>query len=163
MKKTQLGSASPLSRPRQEAYAQGLSRGEAPRKAAIAAGYRTLRYAEGLVGQPEIAARVAILKAAWDGGGSADTGALIDELIAIGRQARDLADTRGLAIARACLVDAARLKLRRDPDPPLGVAAPMAAEPDGVLAELDRDLSDEEWTRRFGPEAPGGGVVGGAA
>src|SRR5665213_3235114 len=108
----------PLSKPRQEAYAQALSRGAAPREAASAAGYLTLHYAEGLVEEPRIAARVAVLKAARDGGGSADTGALIDELIAIGRQARALDDPRGLGVARACLVDAARLKLRRPPDGP---------------------------------------------
>jgi len=146
----------PLSKPRQEAYAQALSRGAAPREAASAAGYLTLHYAEGLVEEPRIAARVAVLKAARDGGGSADTGALIDELIAIGRQARALDDPRGLGVARACLVDAARLKLRRPPDGPPAPAMAPALDP--VLVELDRDLSDEEWTRRYGPDAPGGRV-----
>jgi len=61
------------------------------------------------------------------------------------------------------LVDAARLKLRRPPDGPLTTGAAMAAAPDPVLAELDRDLSDEEWARRFGPEAPGGGIGDGGA
>jgi len=164
MKKTRAQWASPLPRPRQEAFAQALSRGAAPREAASAAGYRTLRHADGLVGQPHIAARVAVLKAALDGGGSADTAALVDELIAIGRQARALADPRGLAIARACLVDAARLKLRRRPDgPPAPGAATAAPSPDPVLAELDRDLSDEEWALRFGPDAPGGGIGDGGA
>ena len=138
--------------PRQEAFAQALSRGMAPREAATAAGYKTAeRKGSELVRQPEIAAHVAVLKAN-------DTPALIDELIAIGRRASKFTDPRGLGVARACLVDAALLKLARRPRGLTSAAPPSAVQLDPILAELDRDLSDEEWTRRFGPDAPGGRV-----
>jgi len=159
MAKTQSSPTSPLPISRQEAFARALSRGIAPVEAARAAGYKTAeRRGPERSRQPKIAARVAVLKAN-------DTAALIDELIAIGRQARALDDPRGLGVARACLVDAARLKLRRPPDGPPAPGPAMAPAPDPILVELDRDLSDEEWTRRFGPDAPGGriGDFGGAA
>jgi len=162
MSKTPPAATAPLTRPKQEAYCQALSRGVPQGEAAITAGYLTPRHARFVAGQPHIAHRVAMLKAALDGGGSADTGALIDELIAIGREARVLADPRGLGVARACLVDAARLKLGRRPGGLAG-GPPIAAQLDPILAELDRDLSDEEWTRRFGPDAPGGRIGDGSA
>jgi len=127
-------------------------------EAAIAAGYLTPRHARFVAAQPKIVARVGVLKAALDGGGSVDAGALIDELIAIGREARGLKDPRGLAVARACLVDAARIKLRRHAESPPAAVHPSALQLDPVIAELDRDLSDEEWTRRYGPDAPGGRI-----
>jgi len=152
MAKTQSSPTSPLARPRQEAFAQALGRGMAPVEAARAAGYKTAqRRGQERSRQPEIAARVAVLKAN-------DTPALIDELIAIGRRASKFDDPRGLGVARACLVDAALLKLARRPRGLTSAAPPSAVQLDPILAELDRDLSDEEWTRRFGPDAPGGRV-----
>ncbi|MHB8530686.1 MAG: hypothetical protein ACYC8V_14405 [Caulobacteraceae bacterium] len=149
--KTRLVSAEPLPRRLQEAFAQALARGLEARAAAKAAGYRKTRAARRLQRDPAIAARVVTLKADLAGGGSRDTRAQIEELIAICADARALGDPRGLAIARACIVDAAKLKLL------LPAEAPSPSQ-GAVIAELDREMSDEEWNSRFGPEAPGGKI-----
>jgi hypothetical protein len=148
-----LGSDEPLPRRKQEAFAQALARGLGARDAAEEAGYSKTKRAPLLQRDPAIAARVVALKASLAGGGSRDTSAIIDQLIEIAKSACAKDDPRALAVARACLVDAAKLKLQLPAEP----AAVDDAEA-AVIAELDRYVSDEEWMRRYGPEAPGGKV-----
>ncbi|HEY5072005.1 MAG TPA: hypothetical protein VII63_08240 [Caulobacteraceae bacterium] len=152
-KKIALDPATPLASSRQEAFVQAHAGGATADEAATTAGFLTPGYGRTLLRRPVLAARVEALKASLAGGGSRDTRWLIDQLLEIAKQALARDDPRGLSIARACFVDAAKLKVRLPTEAP-AVPADRAA----YFAELDREVSDEEWTRLYGPEAPGGKV-----
>ncbi|HEY5070961.1 MAG TPA: hypothetical protein VII63_02920 [Caulobacteraceae bacterium] len=142
---------------RQEAFAQALARGVEGREAAREAGYKAPRNWRTLMKNRVIADRLAELRRQRAGGASADVSSLIDWLIEIAEDARAVKDVRGYGVARACLETAAKLKLRRPASEPATRPAASAAQA-AYFAELDREVSDEEWMRLYGPEAPGGKV-----
>jgi HPt (histidine-containing phosphotransfer) domain-containing protein len=76
---------------------------------------------------------------AW--GGSRDLVGLIEALKRAFDVAITLKSAAGMAAARAIVAEAARLKQLLPPDPVL---------PDPRIV----DLTDEEWTARYGPPAP---------
>jgi hypothetical protein len=147
----ELPDMTPLGSKRQEAFVQALARGVEGREAAIGAGYKAPRNWGKLVKNPRIATRLANVRRLRAGGASADVHGLIDWLVEMALEARGMKDLRAIAVARACLDTAAKLK-RQLPGEPFASSASDAA----ILAELDRDVSDEEWMRRYGPEPPGG-------
>ncbi len=124
---------------RLELFAQGLARRLAHTQAARDAGYgHSPRASKLRARRPDVVARVAVLTEQAAGGGGRDLGSLIDELIAMAKEARKLNTAAGFTAARGLIGEAARLKgLLPHEDP-----APAPYKP---------RMTTEEWIRKFRP------------
>ena len=124
----------PLRKPMREAFAAARARGLSPVQAAAAAGYaHPAKRASGLAKNPELRARAEAMLERRRGGHGDDLSGVIEDLIAAARKGIDesAADARGLMAARACLAEAARLKMG------LGLTGPGAAEAEPTEPPLD--------------------------
>ncbi len=137
-----------LIKPRQEAFAQAMADGANYKEAAARAGYT--RNGKRLADNSNIKERIDQIRRARIGGGSREFGALMNELVATAFQARDLDTAQGMTAAKGLFELVGRYKDKL-PDPN-AASAPAAT---AVLHPDDEDLSEEEWTARYGPEAPG--------
>ncbi len=134
-----------LKNARQEAYCQARAKGSAPVAAYVEAGYAySGRYRfPRLEEKNDISERIAELVHHLARGGSRDLGPVIDEMLSMARAAIEVKNAAAFVAAKGFLVEAARLKLMLPHD---GWA--------NKRPHIDINLSDEEWTKRFGAPAP---------
>ena len=137
-----------LLNPQHEAFAQGLAQGLPTNEAGEAAGFsKTGGHTFELAKEPDMVARVAEIVAERVVAQRVGLPAVTARLLAIADTAGAMSSAAGLAVARAALMDAARLN---------GVAPPRG--PDGAPAVMtvyaDEPLSEDEWLRLYAPPTP---------
>lgn len=124
-----------------ELFAQAKARGLTNQEAYSEAGYeghnasRVSGYEEVKARQEELEADIAVLQ-------QAELPAVTRQLLALAGAAGKLNSAAGLAVARAALMDAARLN---------GAVSPQTAPT--PVADVPDELSEEEWLRLYAPNA----------
>jgi hypothetical protein len=131
-----------------EALAQQLARGLPTNQAGEAAGFaKNSGHVYDLAKNPEILTRTVEIEVENAIALRVALPAVTARLLAIADTAGAMSSAAGLAVARAALMDAARLN---------GVAAPRG--PDGAPAVMtvyaDEPLSEDEWLRLYAPPNP---------
>ena len=133
---------SALPDPKREAFAQAVARGVRIADAYTEAGYPCRKNATRAARTLWAKARVAEIMDERTWGGSRDLAGLIGLLKVAFEAAIKLNSAAAMMAAKAIISEAARLKLLLPRDEPMAV--------DDRL----ENLTQEEWTRRYGPPAP---------
>jgi hypothetical protein len=138
----------PLDLPQQEAFAQARARGLDHRAAYVAAGYKAHKYKGAKLQRREhVKERIEVLAEQFRWSGTRAIAPVIDALADLANKIVKALEKRptaaGVGAARSLYVEIARLKGLLPPDAPIETLPPIEIE-----------LSDEEWTRRYGAPAP---------
>jgi phage terminase small subunit len=133
----------PLKNEKRELFAHGLAKGERQEDAYRNAGYAGDKAAAcRLAGNPEVIARVAEIQAKAARRTELTVATITERLIAIADKAEKLAEAPGLGVARAALMDAAKLnglvvdtteRITRSPEERAARLAELKAERDAAL------------------------------
>lgn len=126
----------PLANARHERFAQELAKGKSATEAMAGAGYSDPRNSTRLTKKDEIARRVAELKAGAAARTELTVASLTEDLLRIAKRGEELGEAPGFAVARAALMDAAKLNgLIVDRSENVNINHDISAEP----------LSETEW------------------